>query len=241
MDQSRPAARLIVERLPLAGETLRIAGEEASYGRARRVVAGDRVTLVDGSGFEAVGIVARVGKAGLDVEVQAVRGAREGGPPLTLLVAGVRPERLDWIGEKATELGAARLVLVSCERSQAFRASAARAGRLSRVVRGSAKQSERARWPDVSGPVTLAEALATRAAQRLFLDIGGLPFPSALPAAPSALLVGPEGGWTDAECAAARDAGWTVARLPAGKLRTETAAVAGLVLLRAAMGSFDTF
>lgn len=241
MDQSRPSARLIVEKLPRAGETVRIAGEEAAHGRARRVAAGDRVTLVDGSGFEAEGVVARIGKAGLDVAVEVVRGDRDGEPAVTLLVAGVRPERLDWIGEKATELGVARLVLVASERSQAFRASATRAGRLSRVVRESAKQAERARWPEVAGPITLAQALATPAEQRLFLDIGGLPFPAALPAAACALLVGPEGGWTDAECAAARASGWTVARLPAGKLRTETAAVAGLVLLRAAHRSFDTF
>ena len=50
------------------------------------------------------------------------------------------------------------------------------------------------------------------------------------------LLVGPEGGWTDAERGAARAAGWSAAALPAGKLRAETAAIAALVLARAALG-----
>jgi 16S rRNA (uracil1498-N3)-methyltransferase len=50
-----------------------------------------------------------------------------------------------------------------------------------------------------------------------------------------ALLVGPEGGWSDAEVAAARDFGWLATSLPAGKLRAETAAVAALTLTRAAL------
>jgi 16S rRNA (uracil1498-N3)-methyltransferase len=235
MDQPRPAARLIVEELPRAGETARIGGEEAAHARARRLAVGDRVVLVDGSGREAEGAVARVGKAALDVTVEAVRGAPEEGPAVTLCVAGVRPERLDWIAEKATELGVARLVLVAPERAQAFRASAARGLRLTRVVREAAKQCGRARWPEVAGPVALADALALPAAHRFLLDLEGGPFPSVLAADPSVLLVGPEGGWTASERAAARESGWTAVRLPAGKLRTETAAIAGLVLLRAAL------
>ena len=71
--------------------------------------------------------------------------------------------------------------------------------------------------------------------QRFLLDPRGEPFPSRLPARPTALLVGPEGGWTDAERDAALAAGWAAASLSAGKLRTETAAVAGLALARAAL------
>lgn len=237
MDVPRPAARLIVAQLPHSGRSVRIAGDEIAHARARRLAAGDTVVLIDGSGREAEGRIERLGKASLDVAVLALREAPEKGPEMALLVSGVRPERLDWIAEKATELGVARLVLVAAQRAQSFRASATRAGRLARVVREAAKQCDRARWPTVTGPVGLPEALAERARHRFFLDFDGEPFPSSLSPDSSAVLVGPEAGWSDAERRAARAAGWAPARLPAGKLRTETAAIAALVLLRAALSS----
>ena len=235
MDVSRPAARLILARLPVAGETVKVEGEEAAHARARRLKVGDQVVMIDGSGREAQGRIEHLGKAGVAIAVRSVREAPEEGDAVTLLVSGVRPERLDWIAEKATELGASRLVLVASARAQGFRASGARADRLARVVREAAKQCERARWPEVEGPVGLSEALSERARHRLFLDLEGKPFPPSLPPDSAALLVGPEGGWSEAERSAAKAAGWAPTRLPAGKLRAETAAVAGLVLLRAAL------
>ncbi len=235
MDQPRPAARLIVAKLPAAGDRVRIGGEEAAHARARRLAVGDRAVLVDGSGLAAQGVVARVGRAELEVVIEAVLDEPETGPAPSLFVAGVRSERLALIAEKATELGAARLVLVASDRAQTFRASSERAARMARVVREAAKQCARARWPEVEGPVAFAQALAAPAAHRLFLDFDGDAFPRVLSPGSSALLVGPEGGWSDAERAAARQHGWTSVRLPAGKLRTETAAIAALVLLHAAL------
>jgi len=148
----------------------------------------------------------------------------------------VRAERLSWIAEKATELGAARLVLVRSERTQAFRASEALRARLERVAREAAKQCGAPRWPEVAGPLAFAEALAAeRAPHRFLLDPEGDPLPAAITAADAALAVGPEGGWTAAESETARRLGWSPSALPAGRLRTETAAVAGLALLRAAL------
>jgi RsmE family RNA methyltransferase len=65
------------------------------------------------------------------------------------------------------------------------------------------------------------------------LDPGGAPFPVELLGRSAALLVGPEGGWTDSERDRARGAGWVLTGLPAGTLRAETAAVAAVVLARA--------
>jgi 16S rRNA (uracil1498-N3)-methyltransferase len=237
MDQPVPGARLIVDALPEAGTSCRIEGEEAAHARARRMAAGDAVVLVDGTGREAVGRVARIGRGALDVDVESVRpGRTDALSPIHLLVAAVRSERLSWIAEKATELGAARLTLVSSERTQRFRASESLVPRLTRVVREASKQAESASWPAVAGPVPLANVLRTEgAATRLILDLSGEPFPSALPSAPTALLIGPEGGWTEAELAAALAQGWVAASLAAGKLRAETAAVAALTLARTAL------
>ena len=237
MDQPLPGARLIVEVLPGAGAAYRVEGEEAAHARARRVAAGDAVVLVDGSGREAAGRVARVGRGFLDVDVAEVRDAPAAAPsPIHLLVAAVRSERLSWIAEKATELGAARLTLVSSERTQRFRANDALGPRLARVVREAAKQAEAARWPEIAGPISFAEALrGETAGTRLILDLSGEPFPARLAPSPTALLVGPEGGWTEAELAAALAEGWATASMAAGKLRAETAAVAALTLARAAL------
>jgi 16S rRNA (uracil1498-N3)-methyltransferase len=237
MDQPVARTRLLIAALPGAGESCRIEGEEAAHARARRIVAGDAVILLDGSGREAHGTVARVARGGLDVVVEHVRpAAPDTHAPIHLLVAAVRSERLAWIAEKATELGASRVALVVSERTQRFRANDGVVPRLERIVREAAKQAERARWPEITGPVALADALqAEAAATRLILDPTGEAFPAVLPAGVTALLVGPEGGWSEGELEAALAAGWIAASLAAGKLRAETAAVAALTLARTAL------
>ncbi|MFY9550208.1 MAG: RsmE family RNA methyltransferase, partial [Thermoanaerobaculia bacterium] len=138
--------------------------------------------------------------------------------------------------EKATELGASAIALIRSERTQRFRAQEAARAHLERIVREAAKQTEAVRWPAIEGPLAFADALKTETARhRLLLDPGGGAFPDALAPGAASLLVGPEGGWTEEERGAALAAGWRAASLPAGKLRAETAAVAALVLARAAL------
>jgi 16S rRNA (uracil1498-N3)-methyltransferase len=232
-----PRARLVVEVVPGAGSIARLSGEEAAHARARRLVRGDPVVLVDGSGREASGRVVRADRRAVEVGVESVREAEPESPaPILLGIAAVRAERLAWVAEKATELGAAGLVLVVTQRTQRFRAGAGVASRLGRVIREAAKQAERARWPSVRGPIGLSEALSSvPAGNRLVLDPSGDGFPESLPSRPTSLLVGPEGGWTETELDAALSSGWTVVSLAAGKLRAETAAVAALVLTRSAL------
>jgi len=237
MDQPVAGTRLLIAALPGAGESCRIEGEEAAHARARRVAQGDAVILVDGSGREAHGRIARTTREGLDVDVESVRAAApEAHGPIHLLVAAIRSERLAWIAEKATELGASRVTLVTSERTQRFRANEGLVPRLERIIREAAKQAERARWPEVSGPSALADALgAETGPTRLILDPTGEPFPAILPSGATALLIGPEGGWTQKELETALAAGWITASLAAGKLRAETAAVAALTLARTAL------
>ncbi|HEY7862605.1 MAG TPA: RsmE family RNA methyltransferase, partial [Thermoanaerobaculia bacterium] len=109
----------------------------------------------------------------------------------------------------------------------------ARTPRLTRVVREAAKQARRARWPEVVAK-PLREVLAEAPPVALFLEHSSEPFPTRLPAAPAAIAVGPEGGWTGEERLLAREMGWRLVALPAGRLRAETAAVVALGLLRAA-------
>jgi 16S rRNA (uracil1498-N3)-methyltransferase len=127
-------------------------------------------------------------------------------------------------------------VIVASERTQRFRAGEGVPERLGRVVREAAKQAERARWPAIEGPIPVADYLRREVARHRFvLDSCGETFPAALAPAPTALLVGPEGGWSENDLADALAAGWIVASLAAGLLRAETAAVSALALARAAL------
>jgi 16S rRNA (uracil1498-N3)-methyltransferase len=231
-----PRARLLVGALPGGGETAALSPEEAAHARARRVRPGDLVTLVDGSGREARAVIVTLAKEGGEAAVEAILETEDARLPIALFVAGLRPERLAWIAEKATELGASWLTIVETARTQSFRASGKTAERLERIVREAAKQCEAARWPEIRGPISFDAALSDdRSRARFLLDSSGESFPDELASGSVALLVGPEGGWNTRERQAARASGWKLIALPAGKLRAETAAIAALVLARAAL------
>jgi len=228
-------ARLIVPTLAGAGETVRLSPAEVAHAHARRLRVGDTVLLSDGSGRSALSEIVRLARGEAIVRVLEIVRRPSANFPVSLYLAGLRPERLAWAVEKATELGAIRVVIVASDRTQSFRASAGLLPRLERVARESSKQCDRADWPAVSGPVDLDSVLEEESCEhRLFLDFDGDRFPRRMAAAASALLVGPEGGWTADERERAAHRGWKVVALPAGPLRAETAAIAALVLLRSA-------
>lgn len=231
-----PRARLIVPALAAAGESVRLSPQEVAHAHARRLRVGDSVLLSDGRGRTAVSEIVRLSRSEAIVRVREILPGLAGGVPVSLYLAGLRPGRLAWAVEKATELGAARIVIVASDRTQSFRAAAGLVPRLERVARESSKQCERSDWPTVAGPVDLESVLGDESSEhRLFLDSEGDRFPRRMAADPSALLVGPEGGWTDDERERAVKRGWKLVALPAGLLRAETAAIAALVLLRSAV------
>ncbi|MDQ6893150.1 MAG: 16S rRNA (uracil(1498)-N(3))-methyltransferase [Acidobacteriota bacterium] len=239
MDEPVSRARFVVASLPAPGDSVRLPAEEAAHARSRRVARGEHVVLIDGSGREAEAEILSVRGGQTEVRVLEIRPPAASAPAeIWLGVAGIRAERLSWVAEKAGELGVACLSLIRTERTQTFRAGGGALARVERIVRESAKQSGSARWPRCEGPLGLEEALASPSVvTRLMLDPAGASFPREFPGRSVALLVGPEGGWTDSERDLARDAGWILSRLPAGALRADTAAVAAVVLARAAFGA----
>lgn len=165
-------------------------------------------------------------------------------PPvrLALKAALVKFDRFEWLIEKATELGVERIVPVEAARSEKGldQGAAKRLDRWRRIAREASQQARRARLPEISAPATFAAALADDSSCRLFLDetrtcapmLAALPPPGARHRSDSvALLVGPEGGWTEQERAAALEAGWTQVSLGPYVLRSETAAMAALAVL----------
>ncbi len=159
-----------------------------------------------------------------------------------LLASLIKFEHFEWMIEKATELGVEQVVPVESERSEKGLAAAAgkRLTRWKRIAREASEQSRRARLPEIHLPISLANSLRSEADYRFVLDEnGGPPILSVLPASSEAgqrvaLLVGPEGGWTERERTSAAETGWTAVSLGAEILRAETAAIAGLAVVNAA-------
>jgi 16S rRNA (uracil1498-N3)-methyltransferase len=161
-------------------------------------------------------------------------------PPvgLTLCAALIKFDRFEWMVEKATELGVERIQPVASARVEKglFEASRKRLERWQRIARESSQQARRARVPEIDPAVPLERCLAGASGIRYFLDESAAPpllavLPQDRRAEDSvALLIGPEGGWTDAERAQAAAAGWSAASLGPQILRAETAAAAALAV-----------
>jgi 16S rRNA (uracil1498-N3)-methyltransferase len=166
--------------------------------------------------------------------------ARQAPVRLALLAALVKFDRLELLLEKATELGVERAVLVVAARSERGleRAAAKRMDRWRRILLEAGQQARRARLPELAGPVRFEEALRETADYRYVLDESGAAEPlwRALPAARSpqdavALLVGPEGGWSEQERNQTAAADWRPVSLGRQILRSETAAIAALAVV----------
>ncbi len=171
-------------------------------------------------------------------------------PQVTLFAALIKFDRFEWLVEKATELGVARIVPVAAERAEKGLAAAAgkRAARWRKIARESSQQSRRLRVPEVAAPETFAAAAAAPSRFRYFLEeqpgagtlLNALPPPAARTAQDAiAILAGPEGGWTDRERALAASAGWLPVSLGGNILRAETAALAALAILTQAWQAAD--
>lgn len=208
-------------------------GDESKHlARVARKVVGDEVEVFDGLGHC---VRARVDWIGKDrVELSVVEQIFRPTPAIsmTLLVATPKGERFDWLVEKATELGVARLVPILAERSSVDPRSA-KLDRLRRVIVEASKQCGRDFLMELSDPVAWSKAVSDRSMPvRLLADSGGVSH-SAWPKVESrvALAIGPEGGWSPAERSTAEDHGWIRVGLGLTRLRVETAAIAASALI----------
>lgn len=160
--------------------------------------------------------------------------------PVHLLASLFKFDHFEWMIEKATELGVERITPVASLRSEKGldRAAEKRRLRWEKIAREAGQQSRRLRPPEIGAVIGLEVALKTEAGIRLFLDEAeeAPPILPALaqPAAPAALLCGPEGGWDPREREAALRAGWQPVSLGPTILRAETAAIAAVAVIIAA-------
>lgn len=209
--------------------------EERRHVRAHRLSDGDRVSLLDGLGCIAEGVLAGQGR---EVVIETVV-AGAGEPPLLVIVLlGVAdPLRLDWAVEKGTECGAAAFHLLVADHSQEAhrRAALGRRERLCRIAREAAKQCGRSVVPKILGPDTLRDIVKGTLSRLVVASPAGPRLDrSALGGGDLvALAVGPEGGFSESEEEFLRASGAVFMGLGPRILRLETAVVVALTHLLA--------
>jgi len=237
--QSTP--RLFVEQ-PLAPGPLRIDGPAAHYLLSvMRTAPGDPVKLFDDVTGEWLATAMQVGRRDLTVDVSTRLREREPVPDLWLCAAPLKKGRIDWLAEKACELGVDRLVPVVTARTIVDKL---KTDRLRAHMIEAAEQCARTALPAVDEPVKLAAMLRDWPAERtLFFadEAGGDSAVAAMRAhpGPAAILIGPEGGFTDAERAMIREHSLAIGiSLGPRILRADTAAAAAVALWMAAAGDW---
>ena len=220
------ADRFFLAEPPRDGRAV-LRGEEAHHlMRVRRLGVGEQVELFDGAGGGFRAVVRNLAKDAVELAVGEPIPDRRLPLDLTLATAVPKGERFDWLVEKATELGVARLVPLRTERSSVD-PRPSKLDRLRRVVIEASKQCGRNRLMELSDPVDWPDwARSQTAALRVLADPRGGGFPPVGRVSQAAVAIGPEGGFTTDEVALAESAGWLCARLGATLLRIETAGLA---------------
>lgn len=221
------------------------AGEHVA--RVLRLERGAPLILFNGDGYEFDAALASLAKHAVTAEIGQKRTVERESPlPLTLAQAIARGERMDWVLQKATELGVGRIVPIVTERTE-VKLDAERAERRMAhwrgVIASACEQCGRNQLPELEAPQSmdrwlamLGDAPATRLALLPEGDANLRQFPQMDNGA--ILAVGPEGGFTANDVALLTQAGFHGLRLGPRILRTETAGVAALAALQAMFGDF---
>jgi 16S rRNA (uracil1498-N3)-methyltransferase len=230
--------RLFV-RTPLAEAAIvELDASQANYlGNVMRLGVGAKLLLFDGSSGEWLAQIADAAKKRMTLKVERCTRGPETIPDVWLAFAPVKRAQTDWLVEKATELGAARLIPVMTQRTIAERV---KLERLEAIAIEAAEQCGRTRLPEIAEPMPL-KALLGAERTLYFADEagGGEPAADAFKPGPALILIGPEGGFTDDERSMIRAApGAIPISLGPRILRAETAALAALAAYMAIAGDW---
>ena len=213
--------------------------------KSLRLKAGDALVIFNGAGGEYEASIQRIDRDRVDVKLGAFREDAGREPVIEVGLAQGLPEadKMDWIIQKATELGVAWIQPVTCERS-VVRLSGDRATRRQahwqRVAIAAAEQCGRTRIPEVRPTLQLPNWLATPSqVPRWMLSPDGAPLGSRAAApSPLELVVGPEGGFSERERQLLDYAACEPVSVGPRVLRTETAPLAALAAIHALWGDF---
>jgi 16S rRNA (uracil1498-N3)-methyltransferase len=210
---------------------IRVTEEEHHHLGVARAAEGETVEVFDGKG----GVwTARIVARSRHETVLRVSGERRVAPDPNAVILGlslIRPSAFELALEKAVEVGVTRIIPVMAARSNVK--PGGRKERWRRIAVEAAKQSKRYYVPEVDDAVALESILSCPARSKIvFAERGGGPLQSAVAGPPVLCVIGPEGGWTEAELEKFRRSGFALTGLGDGILRTETAAIVGPALIR---------
>lgn len=221
----------------VAGGRLRLEGTEGHHlVRAIRISVGEEVVIVNGLGVKALASVVATKRSSADLEILSLEKGKEAAVPLYLVQALPRPPRLDFILEKATELGATKIILFPGERSERRLLSEHQWQRCHNITISAMKQCGRLylpelvwwpemdRWHTYDGKGYFGDLTAT--APRL-LDA----WTPTLQGVPIAFCIGPEAGLSDHEESLLTARGWQGVKLHENILRTDTAPLVALAIM----------
>ena len=233
MDGTRtPKTRIFVEAAPGVGGAVALPDNEARHVfKVLRARAGDLVEVVGDGGRLLLAEVSGGREVTVIDELEA--GFEE--VAVTLYQAVPKGGRMDLVIEKATEVGATRIVPLLTEHGE-VNPREGKLDRWRRVAEAAARQSLRLRVPEVPKPVSFREALREAGSTGVLLHNGpeAGDFEAAVGAG-TCVFVGPEGGWGEGELAEAREASIPVAGLGPYRLRSETAGVIAVARALAAL------
>ena len=223
--------RLFVDFPLAAGAEILASAAQAHYlGTVMRRAAGETLRLFNGRDGEWAGEIAAIRRDRATLHVVSPLRKQAPEPDLWLLFAPLKRDATDLVVQKATELGASRLLPVLTERTQTARMNH---DRLQAIATEAAEQCERLTVPAIDPPLRLTDRLKDWHERPVIVAMERIaaPRPPAL-TGPRALLVGPEGGFSSAELAWLNSLPFVVpASLGPLVLRADTAAIAGLALL----------
>lgn len=230
-DFTTPCRRFYCPHLSLDEAALE--GDQARHAtRVLRLRAGETVELFDGCGTVARGTIQHVGRDQVTVSVDQRRREEAAAWEVTIASAVPKGNRLQDMISQLVQVGVDRWIPLRCERAS-VNPREAKLERLERVVVESARQCRRAWLMRIEAMRSLAQILGESADVRLVAHPGGPRRPRLGEGSGRAVvLIGPEGGWTDAELEQAREAGWNDWSLGPHVMRLETAAVVAAALLR---------
>ncbi|HZC83527.1 MAG TPA: RsmE family RNA methyltransferase [Rubrobacter sp.] len=194
----------------------------------------DFIEVVDGEGRL---FTARLSSGGEAAVVEELASPRGSGVEISLYQAVPKGGRMDLVVEKATEVGATRIVPLLAERG-IVTPRAGKVGRWRRVAEAAARQALRLSVPEVAEPVRFEDAASEVGEAGVLLHKApDLQPVEAVVGAPVSLFVGPEGGWSEGELLLAEEAGITLGVLGPYRLRSETAGIIAVARTLAALES----
>ena len=223
------------------GLSVTLGDDAAQHARVLRIGSGERVELRDGKGNAARGTLGRVAKRSLSVDIEEAWRIPDL-PPVHMLVPVADRDRMMYLAEKCTELGATSWRPVMWRRSRSVGPAGdgpAFQSRLKGRMVAALTQSGGGWLPEIHPSATLTRAIAASPdGARFLLDAGAdRPLISSDVAAPVTIAVGPEGGLDPKERDEIIEGGFVPASLVGGTLRFETAGMAGLAIARSMLGA----